>query len=102
MEWLGFIALVALLLVVRRLILWRWRNYRLSHRQAAALYTAVMPLVLLIAFAINGIGSLGQLLLVVGIALFVFGSTYAFAEFFLRAMSGETDPPGSRGYRRRP
>ncbi|TMC01354.1 MAG: hypothetical protein E6J35_11070 [Chloroflexi bacterium] len=102
MEWPGFIALVGLLLVVRLLVFQRWRSYRLSHRQAATLYASVIPLMLIAGFAFLGIGSLGQLLFDVGLALFVFGSTFVLAEFFLRAFGGEMDPPASHGYRRRP
>jgi hypothetical protein len=101
-EWLGFIALGVLILVVRRLILERWRSYQLSHRQAAALYASVIPLILVAGFAVVGISSLEQLLVDLFIVLFVFGSTYVIAEFFLRAFGGEMDPPASRGYRRRP
>jgi hypothetical protein len=98
-EWPGFVALVILLAVARVLIFWRWRSYRLDHRQAAGLYASVIPLLLIVGFAIYGSG---QFFLGLGIAAFVFGSTFIVAEFFLRAFGGEMDPPASRGYRRRP
>jgi hypothetical protein len=101
-SFIAIIALVALLVVVRLLIFSRWRSYRLSHRQAAALYASVAPLVILASFAIMGIPGLAELVFYVGLALFAFGSTYVIAVFFLRAFGGEMDPPASRGYRRRP
>jgi hypothetical protein len=101
-EWPGLIAMGVLLIVVRALIVGRWRSYKLSHRQAAALYASVMPAILLAWFAIMGIGSLEQLLLDLAIVLFLFGSTFLIVEWFLRALGGEMDPPASRGYRRRP
>jgi len=103
-DWPGFAALaalIALLVVVRLLILSRWRSYRLSHRRAAALYASVAPLMLVAGFAILGTPG-PALLIIVGVALFIFGSTYVIAAFFLRAFGGEMDPPESRGYRRRP
>jgi hypothetical protein len=103
-DWPSFVALVALvalLAVGRLLILSRWRSYRLSHRQAAALYAALVPLLLVAGFAFMGASGQG-FVLIVGVALAAFASTYAIAVFFLRAFGGEMDPPASRGYRRRP
>ena len=102
MEWLGVVAMAALLLVVRGLILRRWRSYKFSHRQAAALYASVIPLMLFAGFAVVGIGSLERLLVALAIVLIVFCSTFLIVEWFLRALGGEMDPPASRGYRRRP
>jgi len=104
MDWrslIAILALVALLVIVRVLIFSRWRSYRLGHRQAAALHAAVVPLLMVAAFTFVGAPREG-FLLVVGSALFTFGSTYLIAVFFLRAFGGEMDPPSSRGYRRRP
>lgn len=56
----------------------------------------------LVWFVIAGVGSIEQLLIDVVIVLVIFGATYVIAEFFLRALGGEMDPPASRGYRRRP
>ena len=102
MEWPGIVALVMLLGVGRVLIFWRWRSYRLSHRQAAALYASVIPLLLIVGFAVTGASNFAQFLIGLGLAVFVFGATYVVAHFFLRAFGGEMDPPASRGYRRRP
>jgi hypothetical protein len=102
MEWLGFAALGVLLLVWRLAILGRWRAYRLSHRQAAALRASPLPLILVVLFVIRGIDSLNELLLLAGLVVLTFGSTYAIALFFLKAFGGEMDPPSSSGYRRRP
>jgi hypothetical protein len=57
---------------------------------------------LVVGSAIIGNPGLEQLLFGVGLALFVFGSQYVIALFFLRAFGGEMDPQASRGYRRRP
>jgi hypothetical protein len=102
MEWLGVVALGALLLISRRLILGRWRRYEFSHRQAAALQASGMPLILVVLWVVNGIDSLSQLLLLAALVALTFGSTYFIALFFLRAFGGEMDPPPSSGYRRRP
>jgi hypothetical protein len=102
MEWLGVVALGALLLISRRLILGRWRRYEFSHRQAAALWASGMPLILVVLWVVSGIDSLNQLLLLAALVALTFGSTYVIALFFLRAFGGEMDPPSSSGYRRRP
>ena len=102
MEWLGFIALAMLLVVVRGFIFRRWRSYEFSHRQAAALYASVIPLMLFAGFAVVGIDSLEQLLVDLVFVVFIFCSTFLFVQWFLRALGGEMDPPASRGYRRRP
>jgi hypothetical protein len=101
-EWPGVIAMGVLLLVVRGLIMRRWRSYKFSHRQAAALYASVIPLMLFVGLAVVGIDSLELLLVDLALVLFVFGSTFLMVEWFLRALGGEMDPPASRGYRRRP
>jgi hypothetical protein len=102
-EWLGFAALGVLLLISRVAILGRWRSYRFSHRQAAALWASPMPLILAVLWVvIGGIDSLNELLFLGGLVALIFGSTYAMALFFLRAFGGEMDPPSSSGYRRRP
>jgi hypothetical protein len=101
-EWLGFIAIAALLIVVRGLIFSRWRSYELTHRRAAALYGSVIPLMLFAGFAVAGIDSLEQLVIDLALVLLIFGSTFVIVEWFLRAFGGEMDPPASRGYRRRP
>jgi hypothetical protein len=101
-EWLGFGALGVLLFISRVAILGRWRTYRFSHRQAAALWASPTPLILVVLWVIRGIGSLDELLLLGGLVAFAFGSTYAIALFFLKAIGGEMDPPSSSGYRRRP
>ncbi|MGH2470938.1 MAG: hypothetical protein ACRDG6_00835 [Candidatus Limnocylindria bacterium] len=102
MEWLGFVALGVLLFISRLAILGRWRSYRFSHRQAAALWALATPLILVALWVIGGIDSLSELLLLGGLVALTFGSTYAMALFFLRAFGGEMDPPSSSGYRRRP
>jgi hypothetical protein len=101
-EWRGVVAMGVLLLVARGLIFQRWRSYKFSHRQAAALYASVVPLLLFVGLSVVGIGSLEQLLVDLALVLFVFGSTFFTVEWFLRALGGEMDPPASRGYRRRP
>ncbi len=102
MDWLGVVALGALLLISRRLILGRWRRYEFSHRQAAALWALGMPLTLVVVWVVSGIDSLNQLLLLAALVALTFGSTYVIALFFMRAFGGEMDPPASSGYRRRP
>jgi hypothetical protein len=102
MEWLGVVALGALLLISRRLILGRWRRYEFSHRQAAALWASGTPLILVVLWVVSGIDSLNQLLLLSALVALTFGSTHVIALFFLRAFGGEMDPPSSSGYRRRP
>ena len=102
MNWLGVVALGALLLISRRLILTRWRQYRIGHRAAAALWASTIPLILVILWAAQGIDSVVDPLFLAGLVLLIFGSTYLMALWFLRAMGGEMDPPSSSGYRRRP
>jgi hypothetical protein len=60
------------------------------------------PLILVVLFAVRGINSLAEALLLGGLVALTFTSTFAFAEFFFRAIGGEMDPPASSGYRRRP
>jgi uncharacterized membrane protein len=101
-EWLGFVVLAALVLIGRRLIFWQWRRHRLGHRQAAALWASVVPLILVAMFAIRGIDSLDDVLLLGGLVVLTFVPAYAWVEFLLRAFGGEMDPPSSSGYQRRP
>jgi hypothetical protein len=101
-EWLGFAVLGLLVFVSRVAILGRWRSYRFSHRQAAALWALPMPLIVVVMLLIRGIDSLDELLFLGGLLALTFGSTYATALFFLKAFGGEMDPPSSSGYRRRP
>jgi hypothetical protein len=102
MDWLGVVAIGLVLFVSRRLILGRWRQYRIGHRKAAALWASTLPLTLVVLWTIKGIESLPDLLLLGGLVLLTFGSTYLMALWFLRAIAGEMDPPSSSGYRRRP
>lgn len=103
MPWIAvaWIALILALVVVRQWILKRWARSHLTHRQAAALYAAVIPIAILIALLIQGIDSLGRALFVMGLSLFVFLPTYAFTLLMLRWFGGEMDPPSSPTYRRR-
>jgi hypothetical protein len=94
-------ALIAALLFSRRWIFTRWAKYGLSHRQAAVLYAAAVPLVYLAASLINGVSGFGGLLLVLALCVVIFVPTYAFAELMLRYFGGEMDLPTSPSYKRR-
>ena len=102
MEWLGLVALSIVLLISRVLIFGRWRRYEFGHRQAAALWASTTPLILVALFLLRGIHDADQVLLLAGLVILAFGSSYVIAAFFLRAWGGEMDPPSSSGYRRRP
>jgi uncharacterized membrane protein len=100
--WPGFVALGVLAFIARRLIFWRWRRSRLGHRQAAALWASIIPLILVVIFAMHGINSFDEALLLGGLVVLTFVPSYAMIEFMLRAFGGEMDPPQSSRYRRRP
>jgi hypothetical protein len=99
---LGYLALGVLLLISRHLLFARWRRNELSHRQTAGLWAATTPLILAVLFAIRGIDTFGEVLVLTGLVAFTFATSYAIALYFLRAFGGEMDPPTSSGYRRRP
>jgi hypothetical protein len=102
MEWLGLAALVVVLALSRLYILGRWRNYRFTHRQAAALWASATPLIPVGLWIVHGIDGFNDVLFLGGLVALTFSFRYAMALFFLRAFGGEMDPPSSSGYRRRP
>ena len=102
MDLLGYLALGVLILISRVLLFGRWRRYELSHRQAAAIWALTTPMILVVGFAIRGIGSVTEVLFLAGLVGFTFATSYVIALFFLRMFGGEMDPPTSPGYRRRP
>ena len=76
-------------------------RYRLGHRTAAALYSAVLSPVVFVALIAKGVDGFGDLLFDLGLALVLFLPAFLFTELMLRYFGGEMDPPGSPTYERR-
>src|SRR5207237_8357521 len=80
----GGLALGVLLLIPPLVLFGRSRRYEMGHRTTAAVWAATTPLVLVVLFAIRGIDSLGEVVLLVVLAGLTFAASYAIELYFLR------------------
>ena len=97
MEWLPLVVVAAVILVGRRVVMRRWYANRLGSRRAALLVAALPATMVPLAIAVTrGVSGFWDASLLVGIALFMFGSSFAFADFLFRAVKGEMDRPTNR------
>lgn len=79
-EWFPLLASAALMLVWRRIVLGWFRAGRFGPRSAAAIYAAIIPVFVLVAFTLGD--RLG--LVAIMLAALGFGLSYAFALFVFR------------------
>ena len=82
---------IVILTIGRQLVLRRWYRHRLTARTAAILYT--LPILAMLGYVAVTVDSW---LVRAGVVVSAF-LTYAFAEFFLRGIGGEFDPPAAEG-----